>query len=143
MAANIKEKAAEVGHKIAETATTVGHKIAEGAEKATDWAKEKTGIGGDKNACHTAQSACADEKTIANIREHMEVIASCGMHVGVVDRVEGKAIKLTKSDPMAAGQHHFIPQEWVATVDQSVHLNKNSEEVFRNWKAESSACCGA
>ena len=70
------------------------------------------------------------------IREHMEVIASCGKHVGAVDRVEGDSIKMTKSDPTAGGKHHFIPAEWVERVDQHVHLNKNSEEVFNGWKTE-------
>ena len=133
MANTIKDKAAEAGQKIAETAKTVGHKIAEGAEKATDWVKEKAHIG-DKGTCDTAKMATAS--ATPTIREHMEVIASCGKHVGVVDRIEGNSVKLTKSDPTAAGQHHFIPLDWVATVDEHVHLNKNSEEVFRNWKAE-------
>lgn len=137
MAGGMKDKAAEAGHKIADTAKTVGHKIAEGAEKATDWVKDKTHMG-DKGACDTSKMACGSESS--TIREHMEVIASCGKHVGVVDCIKGNTVKLTKNDPMGGGQHHFIPLEWVATVDQHVHLNKNSEEVFRNWKAESAVC---
>ncbi len=35
-----------------------------------------------------------------DIREHMEVIGSDGVHVGRVDRVEGGRIKLTRSDPL-------------------------------------------
>ena len=69
------------------------------------------------------------------------MIASCGKHVGVVDHVEGSSVKLTKSDPTAAGKHHFIPLNWVASVDQHVHLNKNSEEVFGEWKAEPTVGC--
>jgi hypothetical protein len=140
MAESFKDSAANAGHKIAEAAKAAGHKIAEGAEKAADWVKEKAHIGG-KGGCDTAKMACAGEKSTANIREHMEVIASCGKHVGVVDHVEGNSVKLTKSDPTAAGTHHFIPLDWVATVDQHVHLSKNSEEVFRNWKAEHTGCC--
>lgn len=105
MVESIKNKAAEAGHKIAETAKTVGHKIADGAEKATDWVKEKAHLGTDKGACDPTKMACGSENTTANIREHMEVIASCGKHVGVVDHVEGNSVKLTKSDPTAAGQH--------------------------------------
>jgi hypothetical protein len=138
--AGIKDKAAEAGHKIADTAKTVGHKIAEGTEKAADWVREKAQIGGT-GACDTAKMGRGSENSTANIREHMEVLASCGKHIGVVDCVEGNTVKLTKSDPTAGGRHHFIPLEWVATVDQHVHLNKNSEEVFQNWKAESSVCC--
>ena len=96
----------------------------------------KLAEGADKGACDTAKMACGSAKTTADIREHMEVIASCGKHVGVVDHVEGRSLKLTKNDPAAAGKHHFIPMDWVATVDQHVHLNKNSEETFRDWKAE-------
>lgn len=71
-----------------------------------------------------------------DIREHMEVIASCGTCVGKVDRVEGSTIKLTKSDPTAGGKHHFIPANWVANVDDKVHLKNTSQEVFREWKTE-------
>ena len=72
----------------------------------------------------------------SEIREHMEVIASCGKHVGEVDHVDGNSIKMTKNDPAAGGKHHFIPMDWVERVDQHVHLKKNSEEVFKNWKTE-------
>lgn len=72
----------------------------------------------------------------SEIREHMEVIASCGKHVGEVDHVDGNTIKMTKNDPAAGGKHHFIPTEWVERVDQQVHLKKNSEEVFKDWKTE-------
>lgn len=72
----------------------------------------------------------------SNIREHMEVIASCGKHVGEVDHLDGNQIKMTKNDPAAGGKHHFIPMDWVERVDQHVHLKKNSEEVFKNWKTE-------
>ena len=70
------------------------------------------------------------------INEHMEVISSCGCHVGQVDRVEGDSIKLAKNDPAAGGKHHYIPADWVERVDQHVHLKKNSDEVFNGWKTE-------
>ena len=71
----------------------------------------------------------------SNIREHMEVIGSCGAHVGTVDRVEGKSIKLAKNDPKAGGQHHWLPLEWVERVDQQVHLNKDCGQAMREWKS--------
>jgi hypothetical protein len=78
----------------------------------------------------------------ANIREHMDVIASCGTKVGVVDHVEGNAIKLTK-DSSPDGQHHFLPTSMVDRVDDKVHLNKNSEEARRECKSDASSCgCG-
>ena len=70
------------------------------------------------------------------IREHMEVLGSDGTHVGTVDHVEGgNKIKLTKSDPAAKGQHHYIPGDWVSRVDEHVHLSKKSADVFQNWQA--------
>ena len=42
-----------------------------------------------------------------NIKEHMEVIAADGEHIGTVDHLEGPdKIKLTKTDPKAGGKHH-------------------------------------
>jgi hypothetical protein len=140
MASNLTDKAAQAGQKIAETARTVGHRIAEGTEKAAGWVKDKTNNLSGKGPCDPGKMAAGSESAMNTIREHMEVIASCGKHVGVVDRIEGHAIKLTRSDPTAAGFHHFIPLDWVCSVDQRVHLNRNSEEVFRNWKTEACVC---
>ena len=81
------------------------------------------------------EGCCGVAMTTADIREHMEVIASCGKRVGVVDRVEGDTIKLTKKDG-ADGQHHHVPLEWIARVDQHFHLTKNSEEVEHELAAE-------
>jgi hypothetical protein len=70
-----------------------------------------------------------------NIREHMEVFGADGVHVGVVDRVEAPdRIKLTKSDPLAEGSHHFILADWIDHVDSKVHLNKDSSELMALWK---------
>ena len=71
----------------------------------------------------------------SKIREHMEVIGSCGKHVGTVDRVEGNSIKLAKNDPGAGGQHHWLPMDWVDHVDQQVHLNKDCGQAKREWKS--------
>ena len=76
---------------------------------------------------------------IAGIKVHMNVIASCGKKVGVVDEVGGGAIKLTKKDS-PDDQHHFIPVGWVERVDSHVHLNKNSMETEQNWKSVAAAC---
>ena len=78
---------------------------------------------------------CGAEQSKADIREHMEVIASCGHRVGVVDRVEGETITLTKRDS-TDGRHHRIPMDWVAKVDEHVHLSRNSEEVANEFEAE-------
>jgi hypothetical protein len=69
----------------------------------------------------------------------MDVIASCGKKVGVVDHIEDATIKLTKNDS-PDGKHHFIPTGWVDHVDTHVHLKKNSEETEKGWKSEAAAC---
>jgi len=69
----------------------------------------------------------------ADIKEHMDVFASCGTRVGKVDHVEGSSIKLTKNDS-ADGQHHLIPMDWVAKVHDHVHLKKDHKEVQSQWQ---------
>jgi hypothetical protein len=133
MASKVKEKVADMGHAVADTAKNVGHKIAEGAEKAVDFVKDKTGLGEHSGSTYAGA---------AGVKAHMDVIASCGTKVGVVDHVEGGAIKLTKKDSRD-GHHHFIPTAWVARVDTHVHLKKNSKETEQNWKSDAASCgCG-
>ncbi len=64
------------------------------------------------------------------IQPHMEVVGSNGQHFAIVDHVEGDAIKLTKD---AQGQHHYLPLDWVANVDQVVHLNLPGDQAMRQW----------
>jgi hypothetical protein len=142
MAESIKDKLEDAGHKIAETATKVGHKIGETAEKAADWAKEKGHEVGhrveetvQKVEHKTGAKLSASTGTtgsVADIREHMDVFASCGHKVGKVDHVLGDEIKLTKSDS-PDGMHHLIPVAWVAKVHDHVHLSKTHEEVESQW----------
>jgi len=68
------------------------------------------------------------------IREHMEVVGSDGPRVGTVDHVEGRTIKLTRDDPKANGSHHWIPTDWVQSVDSMVHLNRSCDDAMRNWQ---------
>ena len=71
------------------------------------------------------------------IKEHMEVLAADGEHVGTVDHLEGSdRIKLTRKDPSADGQHHYIPLAWVDHVDVHVHLSQPSDAVRAGWQAE-------
>lgn len=66
-----------------------------------------------------------------DIKEHMQVVGSCGNPVGKVDHVQGNQIKLTKdSDPHGQGHHHFLPLSQVKAVeDGKVVLTVNSEEA--------------
>jgi hypothetical protein len=69
-----------------------------------------------------------------DIREHMEVVGSDGEHVGTVDHCEGpNIIKLTKSDPAAGGEHHYIPLAWVDRIDQRVHLAHPGNDARARW----------
>lgn len=67
------------------------------------------------------------------ITEHMEVVGSCGMHVGTVDHVEGDRIKLTRGDdPDGGGHHHYLPLSAVASVEENrVVLTMNHMEALR------------
>ena len=66
-----------------------------------------------------------------DIKEHMEIIGADGVHVGTVDRVEGKRIKLTKKDSGEGkhkGHHHFIELGLVAGVEgDKVRLSANAD----------------
>ena len=123
MAETLKDKAIDAGQAVADAAKSAGKNIAERAESAVEWVREKVGVGNEPQG----------------ISEHMDVIASCGTKVGVVDHLEGGAIKLTKNDS-PDHVHHYIPTSWVARVDKHVHLSKNSSAVRSGWKPDAAAC---
>jgi hypothetical protein len=70
----------------------------------------------------------------SGIREHMEVIGADGVHIGTVDKVEGKRLKLTKSDSGSGshqGHHHYLPIGLVADVEGSrVRLSTTGANAF-------------
>ena len=67
------------------------------------------------------------------ITEHMEVVGSDGGHVGTVDKL---AVKLTKKDPAAQGQHHVLNIELVASVeDGKLKLSMPAAEAMQQEKA--------
>ena len=71
----------------------------------------------------------------SHVKEHMEVKSADGRHVGVVDRVEGSRIKLTKSDPASGGTHHYIDLSTVDSIEGgAVNLSKSADEVRRSWQ---------
>ena len=79
------------------------------------------------------------------IKEHAEVVGSDGAHVGTVDHVEGdNRIKLTRRDPNAGGEHHYIPLDWVDSVEgDRVRLNKTGEEAEAQWQTDGGDNSGA
>jgi hypothetical protein len=66
----------------------------------------------------------------SKIKEHMEIIGADGVHVGTVDKVEGKRIKLTKKDSgegQHKGHHHYIDLGLVADIEgRKVRLSANA-----------------
>ena len=140
MAESFKDKVEDAGKKIADAASKVGHQVGEKAEEAADWAKEKAHQAGHRieEATHGAGAKLSESTgsvgSVADIREHQEVYASCGTKVGTVDHVLGQSIKLTKSGS-PDGQHHLIPTSWVAKVHDHIHLNKDHKEVQSQWQS--------
>lgn len=65
------------------------------------------------------------------IKPHMAVVCSHDGEFATVDQIEGhSSIKLAKDDD---GQHHYIPLEWVTSVDDRVHIDRPSGEAMREW----------
>ena len=70
----------------------------------------------------------------SQIKEHMPVVGSDQTQVGLVDHMQGeKWIKLAKGN---GPTHHYIPLDWVKSVDQKVHLSKSSTETTQQWSTE-------
>ena len=69
------------------------------------------------------------------ISEHMEVVGSDGQHVGTVDKVDGGRVKLTREDPAAGGEHHYIVAALVQGVDTQVRPSQPAEQVRGGWQA--------
>ncbi len=128
---SLKGKVSDAAQAVGDAAKNVGHKFAEGASEAATYIKDKTGMG-----CATK----GDNRGANGIKEHMDVYASCGKKVGVVDHLEGNTVKLTRNDS-PDGQHHFIPTAWVGRVHENhIHLTKNSVEAENNWKNDAASC---
>ena len=69
-----------------------------------------------------------------SIQEHMPVVGSDGGHVGTVDHIEDKRIKLTRTDPDAQGKHHYIHIDSIASVENGeVRLNRTEAEAKDEW----------
>lgn len=144
MAKSLKDKVERTGQKMAEAASKAGHKVAEKVEEAADTIKEKAHQAGHRMSEaiekmeHKSAKPLAESTgpmgSVADIKHHQDVYASCGTWVGKVDHVEGNNIKLTKNDS-PDGRHHLIPMSWVAKVHDHIHLDRDHIEVQRGWEA--------
>jgi hypothetical protein len=64
-----------------------------------------------------------------DICEHMEVVDADGQHVGIVDKVDGDRIRLTKKDALDP-QHLFVDKSQVAGVEgNKVRLSQKESVV--------------
>lgn len=76
----------------------------------------------------------------SQIREHATVVGSDGEPVGRVDHVKAGEIKLRKNDTEAGGLHHYIPLDFVQSVEgDQVCLNKPAHDVKRMWSTSGAA----
>ena len=123
----VKDAVVKAGHTVADKAGDAVQAVATGVHQAADFVKEKVGL-------------ATPDKGVGAIQERMDVYASCGSKVGVVDHVEGTSLKLTRKGSND-GQHHFVPLWNVAKVDEHVHLKINSKEFGEQCKPNASACC--
>ncbi len=60
----------------------------------------------------------------------MPVVCSKDKQFAKVDHVEGNKLKLTKD---AKGEHHYIPLDWVKTVDDKVHMDRPGDAIMKAW----------
>ena len=71
---------------------------------------------------------------LPRIQPHMDVVSSRSEPLGMVDRIEGRHLKLARD---VLGQHHLLPLTWVDFIDDQVHLKRSAHEVIRLWSGES------
>jgi hypothetical protein len=66
---------------------------------------------------------------ISQVTKHMEIIGADGVHIGIVDAVEGSRIKMTKPDSGShSGHHHYISEGLIATIEgNKVRLSANGD----------------
>ena len=62
----------------------------------------------------------------------MEVLDSTGRHVGTVEHHEGTGFRMSHRDA-PDHHHHYVPHHWIARVDDGVHINRPSADVFDSW----------
>jgi len=78
-------------------------------------------------------NASPEIKNISQIKPNMPVVCSDNGQFGVVDHIEGKSLKLNKDDK---GQHHYIPLDWVKSVDAKVHIDRPGKQAMADWSTK-------
>ena len=72
----------------------------------------------------------------SQIRSGMEVITSDGGAAGMVDQLEGEAIRLR---PGADGRPKLVPLTWIDRIDSHVHLNVGRDKLAATGAAAAAA----
>ena len=68
------------------------------------------------------------------IKPHMPVVCSENGQFATVDHIEGhSSIKLAKDD---TGQHHYIPLDWVKSIDDKVHIDRPGKQAMTDWSTK-------
>ena len=83
----------------------------------------------------TVGVAATGSPLMAKLVKDVEVVGSDGVHVGVVDRIDGTMMKLKRMDAAAGGQHHLLPTALVKSVDGKAMLSIAAAEAMRRWTA--------
>ena len=74
------------------------------------------------------------------IRDHMQIVGSDGQQLGSVERMDGSSRIKFAPKGAAGGGDHFIPLNWVASVDgQTVRLSKSSHDVQQELERSGAA----
>ncbi|WP_324750488.1 DUF2171 domain-containing protein [Sphingomonas sp. LY54] len=67
---------------------------------------------------------------ISDIRNGMQVVGSDGGMIGEVDAVETSRLRVRDT---AGGAAHYVPAEWIARVDEHVHLELAAGLARERW----------
>jgi hypothetical protein len=66
------------------------------------------------------------------IKPHMAVVCSEHKQFATVDHVEQSSVAVAD----AGGTSHFIPFQWIASVDDKVHIDRPGTRAMREWKSQ-------
>jgi hypothetical protein len=65
------------------------------------------------------------------IKPRMAVVCSQHQQFATVDHVEQSSIAVAD----AGGAAHFIPFQWITSVDDKVHIDRPGTRAMREWKS--------
>jgi hypothetical protein len=76
-----------------------------------------------------------DQLQIQRIKPRMPVLGRNDTQFATVERVEGRHLRLERD---AAGQAHYIPLDWVFSIDDKVHLDRPNRDAITQWTTKPS-----